>query len=240
MFFFVIQTYNTSIVYAILSKPVFHSCYLIGRADRYAPPPLRRHRIFGQFVSMSGILIGGVLIWEGEKGTYLGLIMAWAAPFALLLWSLSYQFLIGLPLSSTVLPIVLPTLYLWIVDTIALRRGTWAIESGTKLGIHLWDGLEIEEAIFFLATNTLIVFGLVAFDNALAILWTFPDRFVSVPDLPSPVIAIKALLLDTSEYDQERIDGIQQAAGRLRKKSRSFYMASSAFSGRLRIDLILL
>lgn len=58
--------------------------------------------------------------------------------------SLAYQLIIGLPLSSTLLPIILPTLYLWTVDTLALKRGTWVIESGTKLGWHLWDGLEIE------------------------------------------------------------------------------------------------
>ena len=55
----------------------------------------------------------------------------------------------GLPFSSTIAPIFLPTLYLWSVDTLALKRGTWVIESGTKLGWHLWDGLEIEyEALF--------------------------------------------------------------------------------------------
>ena len=49
-----------------------------------------------------------------------------------------------LPLSNTLVPVALPTLYLWIVDTLALKRGTWVIESGTKLGWHLWDGLEME------------------------------------------------------------------------------------------------
>lgn len=58
--------------------------------------------------------------------------------------SLAYQFIIGLPVFNTLIPIVLPTLYLWIVDTLALKRGTWVIESGTKLGWHLWDGLEVE------------------------------------------------------------------------------------------------
>ncbi len=58
--------------------------------------------------------------------------------------SLAYQLIIGLPLSVTAVAIWVPTLYLWGVDTLALRRGTWVIESGTKLGIHLWDGLEIE------------------------------------------------------------------------------------------------
>ena len=58
--------------------------------------------------------------------------------------SLAYQLIMELPVSNTVIPIALPTLYLWIVDTLALKRGTWVIESGTKLGWHLWDGLEIE------------------------------------------------------------------------------------------------
>lgn len=30
------------------------------------------------------------------------------------------------------------------VDTFALRRGTWVIEEGTKLGLYLWPRLEIE------------------------------------------------------------------------------------------------
>ena len=57
---------------------------------------------------------------------------------------LSYQFIIGLSLPSTVLPVLLPTVYLWIIDTMALKRGTWVIEQGTKLNIHIWNGLEIE------------------------------------------------------------------------------------------------
>lgn len=58
--------------------------------------------------------------------------------------SLSYQFIIGIPRSSSLWPIAVPTVYLWIVDTLALRRGTWVIETGTKLGFHLWPGLEVE------------------------------------------------------------------------------------------------
>lgn len=58
--------------------------------------------------------------------------------------NLAYQFIIQLPLTGTLLPIALPTLYLWFVDTLALKRGTWVIELETKLEWHLWDGLEIE------------------------------------------------------------------------------------------------
>lgn len=154
--------------------------------------------------------------------------------------SLAYQYILGLPLTNTLLPIVLPTLYLWIVDTLALRRGTWVINAGTKFGIHLWDGLEIEEALFFLLTNTLIVFGQLAFDNALGVLHAFPHLFPDPPLLPAPTTLIYALLTPCSEYDEARLVGFREAVLRLKRKSRSFYLASSTFQGPLRMDLLLL
>jgi len=84
------------------------------------------------------------------------------------------------------------------------------------------------------------VFGLVAFDNAVAILTAFPFHFPSVPALPSPVLLVKALLLPARAYDEDRIQGLSQAVELLRRKSRSFYLASGVFQGRLRIDLIVL
>jgi len=235
VFFFVIQTYDTSLLYLLLNKPIFQPSYLVSQARKASEIHVAGQALFGVCV-----LVGWGLAWRGGEGTYLGLIIAWAGTFALLLWTLSSQFLVNLPYTSTLAPILTPTLYLWVVDTLALKRGTWTIESGTKLGIFLWDGLEIEEAIFFLATNTLIVFGLVAFDHAMAILLTFPRLFPRVPELPSPVMLVQALLTNPSKYDTGRVTGIQQAVQRLQKKSRSFYLASSTFSGRLRIDLILL
>lgn len=86
----------------------------------------------------------------------------------------------------------------------------------------------------------LIVFGLVAFDNAIAILNTFPRLFPTVPRLPSPALLVTALLTPTTKYDQQRLDGFRDALITLRQKSRSFYLASGVFEGRLRNDLILL
>ncbi len=157
-----------------------------------------------------------------------------------MLWTFAYQLLLTLPSTKTWLAIALPTLYLWIVDTIALRKGTWSIESATSLGLHLWAHLEVEEAVFFLFTNTLVVWGAVAFDNAIAILDAFPQHFGSVPEIPSPALLLKALFLPTSMYDSERLRGLHNALMVLSRKSRSFYLASGVFSGRLRIDLILL
>ena len=153
---------------------------------------------------------------------------------------MSWQLLLGLPQSRTRLPIILSTAYLWIVDTIALHRGTWSIGSGTKLGVYLWPGLEVEEAVFFLVTNTMVVFGLCAFDNAIAILDVFPDLFPTVLNLPSPKRLVEALQVPESSYDSARLDGLRNALNILSKKSRSFYLASGVFSRRLRIDLVIL
>ena len=153
---------------------------------------------------------------------------------------MAYQFILGLPISNTLIPIAIPTLYLWTVDTLALRRGTWVISAGTKYGYHLWDGLDIEEALFFLVTNTLIVFGQLAFDNALSILYAFPELFPNPAILPSPLLLLQALFTSPSRYDEARLIGLQEAVRRLKRKSRSFYLASSTFQGQIRSDLMLL
>ncbi|KAF4309965.1 Squalene/phytoene synthase [Botryosphaeria dothidea] len=245
VFFFVIQTYNTSLLYLLMSKPVFFPTYLRREEEKdSAPdkrkPSWRKYQRVGQAGLALGIALSLRMVRLGGRGTYMGLIILWAFPFLLLLWSLAYQFILGIPRSTSIWPIAIPTFYLWIVDTLALRRGTWVIETGTKLGLHLWPGLEIEEAFFFLVTNVLIVFGLIAFDNALAILYTCRESFPTVPELPFPAVLVRALLIPTANYDGPYIHALQEAVDRLRRKSRSFYLASGTFQGRLRIDLILL
>jgi 15-cis-phytoene synthase / lycopene beta-cyclase len=242
VFFFVIQTYNTCLLYLLISTPIFKPAYLAGTktGNGRLLGRLKARRKLGQVIIAALIFFAAIQLWKGGEGTYLGLIIVWVGPFAFLLWTLAYQFLGNLPYINILVPILLPTLYLWVVDTLALRRGTWSIESGTKLGLHVWSALEVEEAFFFLSTNVLIVLGLVAFENAMAILEAFPCLFPDLPALPSPLMLVQALLTDPAKYDNERIRGIQEAVARLQKKSRSFYLASSVFHGRLRIDLILL
>ncbi|GAM82469.1 hypothetical protein ANO11243_004490 [Dothideomycetidae sp. 11243] len=237
VFFFVIQTYNTSLLYLLFSKAIFHPTYLRceEKKDKW-----KYYKMFGQLAMALSFRKALELFKHGGEGTYLALITMWAIPVMLLLWSLAYQFVLSLPFTNTLLPIALPTLYLWIVDTLALRRGTWVIESGTKLGMQIWPHLEIEEALFFLITNTLVVWGLIAFDNAIAVLDAFPFHFPNVPRIPSPVLLVQSLLLPSAAYDSDRIAGLQEAALRLSRKSRSFYVASGAFQGRLRVDLVIL
>lgn len=159
-----IQTYTTTLLYLLVSKPTLHPIYLRAEDGSIEGEHLRRLKKVGQMVLIGIMTWGARLVGSGGEGMYMGLIIVWAGPFLLLLWydaqnsccqrtesaitdkirSLAYQLIVGLPLLNTLLPVALPTLYLWIVDTLALRRGTWVIESGTKLGLHIWDGLEIE------------------------------------------------------------------------------------------------
>ncbi|KIX06153.1 uncharacterized protein Z518_04127 [Rhinocladiella mackenziei CBS 650.93] len=204
MFFFLIQSYIATGLQILATKSVITATYLHNETDPrdLVGSSLGSWKCRGQGIFL---LCSAVPIFVRAR-----LIFGWASPVLLMLWTFAYQLLLTLPWTQTWLPIGLPTLYLWIVDTLALRRGTWHIESGTKLGIHVWPHLEIEEAVFFLITNILVVWGSVAFDNAIAILDAFPQEF--------PVNALTVLA----------------------RKSRSFYLASGVFAGRLRIDLVLL
>ncbi|KAM0271675.1 hypothetical protein ACHAQH_008985 [Verticillium albo-atrum] len=237
LFFFVIQTYITAQLYILFNKPVLHAQYL--NAPWTVPAGIRSAKVIGQIFLAASIAYGFYLISGSAEGTYLGLILVWAAPFALLTWSITAHFILSLPWTSSLLPIAVPTIYLWVVDELALRRGTWAIQSGTKLGVRLFGHLEIEEAVFFLVTNVLVVFGLAAFDKAVAVVDAHPDVFADPSDKLSMSL-VQARFWPSKCYDMHRITAIRQAASRLAKKSRSFSLASSAFPGRLRIDMTLL
>ncbi len=105
--------------------------------------------------------IAGFLMLRYDSTLYLGLILAWAAPIFSLqwivgtatLWAMKRIWLIGA---------LVPTLYLWIADRIAIGNGIWQISDAYTTGLQLF-GLPIEEATFFLMTNLLVVQGILLF-----------------------------------------------------------------------------
>lgn len=238
LFFFVIQTYITSLLYILCNKPVLLAQHLDTPETR--PSWVRRGKALGQMLLVAATAFGGFLVRQQGEATYMGLILAWACPFLLITWSLAGEMLLYKPWTSTLLPILAPTFYLWLVDELSLRKGIWTIENDTKLGNQLFGSLDIEEAVFFLITNTLIAFGIAAFDKAVAVCDVFPEKFPQPADSLPVMPLLRACVLPSSEYDVGRIEGLREAATRLRGKSRSFYLASSVFPGRIRIDLTLL
>jgi 15-cis-phytoene synthase/lycopene beta-cyclase len=238
LFFFVIQTFISSLLYILFSKPVLQAQYLTTSEAR--PAWINRGRAVGQLALAGLTAWGGYLVSQNGDGTYLGLILAWACPFALLTWSLTADMILAMPWVTTLVPILAPTLYLWVVDELSLSQGVWSIEGGTKYDVQVFGSLEIEEAVFFLVSNVLVAFGIAAFDKAVAVCDTFPEKFERPADALPVGELLRARFTPTSSYDMHRINGIKEAVSRLQKKSRSFYIASSVFPGRLRIDLTLL
>ena len=95
-----------------------------------------------------------------RPGTYLALELVWALPPIMLqlafgadiLWH--YRRLVLTAISST-------TLYLSFADALAINSGTWTIDPVQSLNVFLGGHLPLEEFIFFLLTNTLVIFGMV-------------------------------------------------------------------------------
>ncbi|MBE0592967.1 MAG: lycopene cyclase domain-containing protein [Gemmatimonadales bacterium] len=103
----------------------------------------------------------GVLLLRTEAGTYLGLILAWACPVVAAMW-LAMGPDIWRVRRAAIPAALLPTLYLWIADRIAIGLGIWAISDRYTLGFAPF-GLPVEEATFFLVTNAISVCGVLLF-----------------------------------------------------------------------------
>ncbi|KAF4592371.1 phytoene synthase [Ophiocordyceps camponoti-floridani] len=230
IFFFVIQTYNTGILYVILTKQLVLPVYLGNRTSA-------RRRLAG-FLGLGSVFLLALLgVVSRGRHTYMSLILAWVTPFLMLQWAVCSHFLLALPRARLLLTVLLPSLYLCIVDALALRRGTWVIEDGTKMGYEVLGLLEIEEAVFFFVTNLMIVMGLVTVDYHIAM------EEYQMARSPSPgkrFPSLTRLLRGCKEPDADFIRGLADAVDVVSSKSQTMYMGSAMFEAALRIDLILL
>jgi lycopene cyclase domain-containing protein len=96
-----------------------------------------------------------------ERFTYFGLILSWACPVLAFQWTYGGGTLWNcrrLLWAS----VQAPTLYLWVVDGIAIEWRIWEITANTSTQWKLFS-LPLEEALFFLLTNLLVVQGLILF-----------------------------------------------------------------------------
>jgi lycopene cyclase domain-containing protein len=94
--------------------------------------------------------------------TYLFLILIWAGPLILVQWLIGADIL--LKRWKVLIPgILVPTLYLTVVDSFPLHFSTWTINPTQSLNLFIpLLHVPVEEFVFFLATNTLIVQGLIS------------------------------------------------------------------------------
>lgn len=125
-------------------------------------------RVAGSVVWLVVAVFGGLLL-TADSGYYLGAILLWASPVLALQWGVGGPALVRHRQLITV-AVLVPTLYLWIADRIAIAAGLWELSPVFTTGRTVPVlGLPIEEAAFFLVTNLLVVQGLVLFHWVLAV-----------------------------------------------------------------------
>ncbi len=119
-------------------------------------------RLVGACIGI-GVSAGGALLLQrgDESWTYLGLILVWAGPVLAFQWGLGGNILwAGRAFLFT--GVAGPTVYLWVVDMIAIEWEIWSISKRTSTGAFIL-ALPIEEAVFFLVTNLMVVNGLMLY-----------------------------------------------------------------------------
>jgi lycopene cyclase domain-containing protein len=134
--------------------------YVLDPAVDPGRPTSVRARPVGLLV-VAGLEIVGLALSYTTPGYYLGFVLVWGSPVLGFLW------LLGGPIlwrrrRVVAAAILVPTVYLWVVDRVAIGLGLWTIAPTYSTGLAV-AGLPVEEMAFFLLTNTLVVFGLVLY-----------------------------------------------------------------------------
>lgn len=131
-------------------------------ADRLKPNPGAVPSASARWIGTASCLaaaVAGVYLFGHESTRYLALILVWACPVLAVQWAYGGHHLWRLR-RLVFWAVAVPTLYLWIADRIALALGIWHISERFTTGLAL-VGLPVEEALFFVVTNLLVVQGLV-------------------------------------------------------------------------------
>ena len=145
--FFLIQTLITGLwTFWLLHRP---------RTQVDAPTSITPQLVGAGFFVI--VTFAGVWWLQAASTTYLGLITTWAAPVLALQWGVGGHHLWRMR-NLVAAACAAPTLYLCIADAIAIQNGVWVISENTSTGIMI-GVLPIEEAIFFVVTNLLVVQG---------------------------------------------------------------------------------
>lgn len=98
-------------------------------------------------------------LWKGgPRLRYLTLITSWALPPIMLQTGFGGDILWRhrRAIAASLIP---ATMYLGFADSKAIKAGTWHISEKKTVGINVIPNLPLEEALFFLLTNVLLIFG---------------------------------------------------------------------------------
>lgn len=154
--FFIVQPIMTGLFWLLLTR------YVPINPQKAEQPRIRLLATGAAFVVWLLATVALLLTFFSDAFkpfTYLGLELSWAlipimiqlAFGADILWRHKWIVLASIGIT---------TLYLSWADALAIGSGTWTIDPAQSLNIYLGGVLPVEELIFFLITNTLVVFGM--------------------------------------------------------------------------------
>lgn len=150
--FFVVETILAGLWWWFLARRIAEP------VEPFKPARIARLVAFGILFAVWLVSVY-LFFFSGDEWNYLSIILFWALP------AIFPQFLFGADilwhyrrLVFTV--IIVPGLYLSLMDIVALTDTTWSISKDQTLGILFFGILPIEEVLFFFITNVLVGFGM--------------------------------------------------------------------------------
>ena len=157
--FFVLETILAGLWWWFLIRrsPLCPNPSLKGRGEF---KPSKPTRLIAFFVLLVAWMIFTIIFFsDNQPLTYLSITLFWALP------AIFPQMLFGADIlwhhrKLVVLTILIPSIYLSLMDIVALRATTWSISSAQTTGILFFGILPLEEIVFFFITNILIAFGM--------------------------------------------------------------------------------
>jgi lycopene cyclase domain-containing protein len=150
-------------------QPFLTGLWLYGLLSRQKGSPARKALVRGACPAARwygtsfwfAASLAGALSMTWDPGRYLGLILLWAGPVLALQWAYGGD-VIWRARRSWLLGVLVPTAYLWLADRLAIGLGIWRISETYTTGLEVLS-LPVEEAVFFLVTNLMVVQGLLLF-----------------------------------------------------------------------------
>lgn len=148
--FFVLQTFLTGLVFLAVSGEMKTTDQIPSLS------PVFRRLVSGV---LGAVTAAGIALLFTDSTFYLGMILSWAGTIILLQWMIGARFIIE-EWKTWAPVVILVALYLSAADLQAIEAGTWEITSRYTTGFQI-AGLPVEEVVFFLLTNVMVVWGLV-------------------------------------------------------------------------------
>lgn len=111
--------------------------------------------------------------------TYLGSELVWAVPVLILQWAVGRTSLWNRRRALTI-SVLLPTIYLAAADSVAIANGIWFFHAARITNVRLGN-VPIEEILFFLLTNSMVVQSIILVGDRLALRRQEVQSSVSLP-----------------------------------------------------------